>query len=94
MMYSGYGYGTGIVFSALAITAGAIMYWAITAPAHGFRVSTVGVVLMLVGAAGLLISVGLLAASRVHDRGPRRSTYDHQSIDSQGRETLVHEEVR
>jgi hypothetical protein len=94
MMYSGYGYGTGIVFSVLAITAGAIMYWAITAPATGFRISTVGVVLMLVGAGGILISLALFGASRVHDRGPRRSTYDRQAIDSQGRESLVHEEVR
>src|ERR1700722_10297578 len=46
MMYSGSGYGTAMVFSILAIAAGAVMYWAITAPAHGFRVSTVGVVLM------------------------------------------------
>ena len=89
MMYSAYGYGTGIVFSVLAIAVGAIMYWAITAPATGFRVSTVGVVLMLVGAAGLLISVALFGASRVHNR----STYDRQAIDSQGRESLVHEEV-
>jgi hypothetical protein len=94
MMYSGYGYGTGIVFSVLAIAAGAIMYWAVTAPAHGFRLSTVGVVLMIVGAAGLLVSMGLFAASRAHDRGPRRSTYDRQAVDSQGRQTLVHEEVR
>jgi hypothetical protein len=94
MLYSAYGYGTGIVFSVLAIAVGAVMYWAITAPAHGFRVSTVGVVLMIVGAGGLVISAALFAGSRSHDRGPRRSTYDRTSIDSQGRESLVHEERR
>jgi O-antigen ligase len=85
------GYGTGIVFSFLAIAAGAIMYWAVTAPAHGFRLSTVGVILMIVGGAGLLVSGALFATSR---NGTRRSTYDHKAIDAQGRETTVHNEVR
>jgi hypothetical protein len=92
MTYSGYGYGTAIVFSIIAIAAGAVMYWAITAPAHGFRVSTVGVVLMLVGAAGLLISTVLFATS--HVGGSRRSSFHRQTTDTDGRETSVHEEVR
>jgi hypothetical protein len=92
MIYSGYGYGTAVVFSILAIAAGAVMYWAITAPAHGFRVSTVGVVLMLVGAAGLLISTVLFATG--HANGNRRSSMHRQTVDAQGNETLVHEEVR
>jgi uncharacterized membrane protein YciS (DUF1049 family) len=92
MMYSGSGYGTAVVFSILAIAAGAVMYWAITAPAHGFRISTIGVVLMLAGAAGLLISTVLFATSRVN--GSRRSSLHRQTVDAQGNETLVHEEVR
>jgi hypothetical protein len=91
MTNSGYGYGVGMVFSILAIAAGAVMYWAVTAPAHGFRVSTVGVVLMVVGAAGLLISTVLYATAR---RNLNRSSYHQQTIDSQGRETVVHQEVR
>ncbi|MGD0082896.1 MAG: hypothetical protein ABSD78_06820 [Acidimicrobiales bacterium] len=85
------GYGTGIVFSILAITAGAIMYWAVTTPTHGFKLSTVGVVLMIAGGAGLLISAALFATQR---NSSRRSTYDQQTVDAQGRETAVHEEVR
>jgi hypothetical protein len=86
-----YRYGTGIVFSILAIAAGAIMYWAITAPTHGFRLSTIGVVLMVLGAVGLVISAALYATSRTHDR--HSSTYQHQSVDAQGQQTLVREEV-
>jgi len=85
------GYGTGIVFSILAIAAGAIMYWAITAPTHGFKLTTVGIVLMIAGAAGLLISGVLYGTSR---NGSRRATYDRQTVDEQGRETAVHQEVR
>jgi hypothetical protein len=86
-----YRYGTGIVFSILAIAAGAIMYWAVTAPTHGFRLSTVGVVLMVIGGAGLVIASALWATSRSHDR--HSSTYQHQTVDAQGQQTLVREEV-
>jgi len=90
-MNNGSGYGTGIVFSIMAMAAGAIMYWAVTAPTHGFKLSTVGVVLVIAGAAGLVISAALFASSR---SAGRRSTYDKQSVDAQGRETVVHEQVR
>jgi hypothetical protein len=80
-----------MAFSILAIVAGAIMYWAITAPTHGFKLTTVGVVLMVAGAAGLLISGVLLGTSR---GGTRHSTYDQQTVDEQGRETAVHQEIR
>jgi hypothetical protein len=89
-MYNAYGYGTGMAFSIVAIIAGAVMYWAITAPTHGFRLSTVGVVLMVAGIAGFVISAVLLATSR----GRSRSTYDQQSVNAQGVGTSVHEEVR
>jgi hypothetical protein len=89
-MQNGYGYGTGMAFSIVAIIAGAVMYWAITAPTHGFKLSTVGVVLMVAGAAGLVISTALLATAR----GSSRSTYDQQTVNSQGLGTTVHEETR
>ncbi|MGC9960931.1 MAG: hypothetical protein ABSE47_03395 [Acidimicrobiales bacterium] len=81
-------YGTGIAFSIVAIAAGAIMYWAVTAPTHGFKLATVGIVLMIAGAAGLVIATTLFSTSR-----NRRSTYAKRS-DGQGRETVVREEVR
>jgi hypothetical protein len=46
---------TGMVFSTIAIAAGAVMYWAVTnTQGHGFRLSTVGVILMIVGASAWL----------------------------------------
>ena len=46
----------GMFFSTLAIAAGAVMHWAVTASGHGFNVSTVGIILMIVGVVGLVAS--------------------------------------
>ena len=84
---------TGMFFSAVAIAAGAIMHWAVTTTGHGFNVSTVGVILMVVGAIGLVVSIAVFSMSRrPMGTGPR--TYDRQATDSEGRSTAVHEEVR
>ena len=82
---------TGMVFSIFAMGAGAVMYWAVTAQGHGFRFSTVGVILMIVGAVGLVVSSIVFGTSR--STGRRRQTYDRQVIDGQGRSAAVHEEV-
>ena len=83
---------TGMVFSTIAIAAGAIMYWAVTSQGHGFRLSTVGVILMVVGAAGLVISTVIFAMSR-QPGASRNRTYDKQVTDTAGRTAEVHEEV-
>ena len=82
----------GMVFSMIAIAAGAVMYWAVTSQGHGFRLSTVGVILMVVGAVGLVFSTVIFAISR-HPAGGRNRTYDKQVTDSAGRTAEVHEEV-
>jgi hypothetical protein len=70
------------------------MYWAVTATqGHGFRLSTVGVILMVVGAVGLVASMIVFAVSRRTGGASGHHTYDRQAIDSQGRSTEVHEEV-
>jgi hypothetical protein len=74
----------------ISIAAGAVMYWAVTSQGHGFRLSTVGVILMVVGAIGLVISTVIFATSR---RPAGNRTYDKQVIDTQGRTAEVHEEV-
>ena len=84
---------TGMAFSMIAIAAGAVMYWGVTTQGHGFRLSTVGVILMVVGAVGLVTSMIVFGMSR-HPAGSRHQTYDRESTDSQGRSTAVHEEVR
>ena len=82
----------GMGFSTIAIAAGAIMYWAVTYQGHGFRLSTVGIILMVVGAVGLVTSTIVFASSR-RPAGSRNRTYDRQVTDSQGGATTVHEEV-
>jgi apolipoprotein N-acyltransferase len=82
---------TGMVFSVIAMAAGAVMYWAVTAQGHGFRLSTVGVILMIVGAVGLVASTIIFAMSR-RPSGARR-TYDREATNAQGVTTAVHEEV-
>ncbi len=83
---------TGMVFSTIAIAAGAVMYWAVTYQGHGFRLSTVGVILMIVGAVGFVASAIIFATSRRPAASPNR-TYDRQVTDPQGRTAAVHEEV-
>jgi uncharacterized membrane protein YciS (DUF1049 family) len=84
---------TGMVFSTISIAAGAVMYWAVTSQGHGFRLSTVGVILMIVGAVGLVISTVIFAMSR-RPAASRNRTYDKQVTDTAGRTAEVHEEVR
>jgi len=83
---------TGMVFSTIAIAAGAVMYWAVTTQGHGFRLSTVGVILMVVGAVGFVASAVIFGTSR-RPAGNRNHTYDRQATDAQGATTAVHEEV-
>ena len=47
----------GISLSLVFIAVGAILKWAVTATTSGVDLGTVGVVLMIVGAAGLLLSL-------------------------------------
>ena len=47
----------GIGVSLFLIAIGAILTWAVTADAEGIDVNTVGVILMVVGLAGLLLSL-------------------------------------
>ena len=53
-----------IGFSLSAITLGAILKFAVTAQVAGISVSTVGVILMVVGAIGLIASLWLILAGR------------------------------
>jgi hypothetical protein len=83
---------TGMFFSIFAIAAGAVMYWAVTSQGHGFRASTVGVILMIAGVIGLVASSIVYGTSR--NTTGRRQTYDREATNAQGQTTAVHEEVR
>jgi len=52
----------GITTSLIMIAAGAIMRFAVTAHASGFSVHTVGVILMIVGIVGAILSIGFWAS--------------------------------
>jgi phosphate/sulfate permease len=89
----------GMVLSGIAVVVGAILYWAVTAQNsnvvanHGFRLSTVGVILLIAGGIGFVISAIVFAASRRAPSIPPR-TYDRETVDQAGRRTEMHEELR
>ena len=82
-----------MVFSFIAAAAGAIMYWAITYQGHGFRFSTIGVILMIVGACGFVVSAVVFGVSR-GSIGTNRHSLDRQVTDSSGNTSSVHEETK
>ncbi|MCY7301462.1 MAG: DUF6458 family protein [Thermoleophilia bacterium] len=47
----------GISISLVLIAVGAVLTWAVTATTSGIDINTVGVILMIVGAAGLVLSM-------------------------------------
>jgi hypothetical protein len=67
----------GIGTSIFLIAVGAILKFAVTAHVSGISLATVGVILMIVGAIGLLISLFWLA--RATDR--RRTVVDDRRVD-------------
>lgn len=82
----------GMVLSAIAAAAGAIMYWAITYQGTGFRFSTVGVILMIAGAGGFVVSTIVFSVSRRSVASGHHSL-DRQVVDAQGAASSVHEET-
>jgi hypothetical protein len=60
----------GIGTSLFLIAAGAILYFAVDADVSGLSISTVGLILMIVGIVGLLISLFLLRRGPVADDRP------------------------
>jgi len=54
----------GIGTSLFLIAAGAILYFAVNAEVSGIEISTVGIILMVIGGLGLLISLFMLNSAR------------------------------
>ena len=54
----------GIGTSLFLIAVGAILYFAVNATVSGLSIATVGIILMVVGVIGLLISIFMLSADR------------------------------
>jgi hypothetical protein len=89
----------GMVLSAISAVTGAIMYFAVTAQSkvavqsHGLSLSTLGVILMIAGAIGFIISALVFASSRQAPSAPAE-TLNREVIDSTGNRTIVHQERR
>jgi membrane-bound ClpP family serine protease len=58
----------GIGTSLFLIAVGAILYFAVDARVSGIEITTVGIILMVVGIIGLLISLFFLGQARRTDR--------------------------
>ena len=56
----------GIGSSLFLIAVGAILYFAVNADISGLEISTIGLILMVVGIVGLLISLFFLSSARRH----------------------------
>jgi uncharacterized membrane protein len=54
----------GIGTSLFLIAVGAILYFAVDASVSGIEITTVGIILMVVGVLGLLISLFMLSSAR------------------------------
>ncbi len=61
----------GIGTSLFLIAIGAILYFAVNADISGLEISTIGIILMVIGVVGLLISLFFLSSAR---RGPAERT--------------------
>ena len=54
----------GIGTSLFLIAVGAILYFAVNADISGIEISTIGIILMVIGIVGLLISLFFLSSAR------------------------------
>lgn len=85
----------GIAVSILLIAVGAVLTWGVTAEAEGLNVNNIGVILMIVGLLGLVISMifwsswgGLHRRATYVEGGPVRRT----TTEAPRRTTVIEEE--
>jgi hypothetical protein len=71
----GYQRAVGIGTSLFLIAVGAILYFAVNASISGLSIATVGIILMVVGVLGLLISLFILSSARRSDTVVRDRDY-------------------
>ena len=80
---------TGI--STLLLAVGAILYFAVTKTVTGINLSTVGLILMFVGAGGLIISLITLATAR--SRGSRTTVVRAAPPAQPGTTTVIRDDL-
>lgn len=81
----------GIVTSMFLIAVGAIMRFAVSAQGRGFNVHATGVVLMVVGVVGALLSIGFWASWGGFGHARGRGTARGQATVVSGERTIVRE---
>lgn len=60
----------GIGGSLFLVALGAILYWAVSVEAEGFNINTIGLILLIVGVIGLVLTLLMTAdAQRTSERG-------------------------
>jgi len=59
---------TGIGGSLFLIALGAILYWAVSVEAEGFSINTIGLILLIVGVIGLVLTMMMTASAERTDR--------------------------
>ena len=69
------------------------MYWAVTYQGHGFRMSTAGVILMVVGVFGFVASAVVFGVSR-GSVGSNKHSLDRVVTDTEGNSSSVHEQSK
>jgi phosphate/sulfate permease len=82
---------TGMGLSAVALIAGAIMRYAISAQGKGFNVTKIGLILMIAGAIGFVISAILFASTRNSGAGGTHSMHS-ETRDSAGNSVVTTKE--
>ncbi|HET8739483.1 MAG TPA: DUF6458 family protein [Acidimicrobiia bacterium] len=65
---------TGIGGSLFLVALGAILYWAVNVEAEGFNLNMIGLILMIVGAIGLILTLMLTASVERTERSDRDVT--------------------
>lgn len=74
----------GIGGSLFLVALGAILYWAVSVEAEGFNINTIGLILMMVGAVGVVLTLIMTADSNDAERGRDVTVIDRQKTGSGG----------
>lgn len=64
----------GIGGSLFLVALGAILYWAVSVEAEGFNLNTIGLILMIVGAVGLVLTLMMTASAERTERDDKDVT--------------------
>lgn len=60
---------SGIGGSLFLVALGAILYWAVSVEAEGFNINTIGLILMVVGVVGVILTLVMTADANNAERG-------------------------